>query len=384
MERQIQTIETVFREACERQTASPSEKTLRRLKTRLWLSDFLSVNPRKINIVYTTLLIGGAVALITMHGPKRSRSDKFGQSPRVVAESNLPGTASEESIKTNENRNVANTSTSGAKTLLSAAFIASVQKGCVPLSIQFSNASAQASSWHWDFGDGNSSDKRNPEYTYTKAGNYAVTLTVKNEQGQKDIYHHEIIALTRPVADFDIDIDQSDMGTKNLVFRNKSEGGTSYSWNFGDGQTVVNNLTNHTYADFGVYKVHLIARADNGCADTALLVNKFIEKDYRLTFPVNFRPNPADRNNGFYDQADAEGSVFYPRNYGAEKYELNLFAPNGLKVFTTTNIKQGWNGYIGGRLAPSGSYFWTARGIYPNGKAFDLKGTVKVISQEFE
>ena len=57
---------------------------------------------------------------------------------------------------------------------------------------------------------------------------------------------------------------------------------------------------------------------------------------------------------------------------------------NGLKVFSTKNIKQGWNGYIGSRLAPSGTYSWTATGVYPNGKTFSLKGTVSVISQEFE
>jgi len=33
-------------------------------------------------------------------------------------------------------------------------------------------------SWHWDFGDGNTSDEQNPTNTYTSPGNYTVTLTV--------------------------------------------------------------------------------------------------------------------------------------------------------------------------------------------------------------
>ena len=33
-------------------------------------------------------------------------------------------------------------------------------------------------SWHWDFGDGNTSAERNPMHTYTISGNYTVTLTV--------------------------------------------------------------------------------------------------------------------------------------------------------------------------------------------------------------
>ena len=38
-------------------------------------------------------------------------------------------------------------------------------------------------SWHWDFGDGGTSDEQNPTYTYTDAWNYTVTLTVTDNTG---------------------------------------------------------------------------------------------------------------------------------------------------------------------------------------------------------
>jgi hypothetical protein len=46
------------------------------------------------------------------------------------------------------------------------------------LSISFIDESADATSWAWDFGDGNSSDEQNPTHTYEVAGTYTVTLTI--------------------------------------------------------------------------------------------------------------------------------------------------------------------------------------------------------------
>jgi PKD repeat protein len=53
--------------------------------------------------------------------------------------------------------------------------------------VQFQDLSTQiAQSWKWHFGDGDSSSERNPFHTYTKDGNYTVTLTVTNSMG-KDV-----------------------------------------------------------------------------------------------------------------------------------------------------------------------------------------------------
>ncbi|MBI1835853.1 MAG: PKD domain-containing protein [Flavobacteriia bacterium] len=49
--------------------------------------------------------------------------------------------------------------------------------------VSFTNTSTDAVSWHWDFGDGMSSDEENPEHTYSAANTYTVTLTVTNAFG---------------------------------------------------------------------------------------------------------------------------------------------------------------------------------------------------------
>ncbi len=52
-------------------------------------------------------------------------------------------------------------------------------------SIQFSNQSEHGVSYLWDFGDGESSELKNPGHTYTEAGEYIVTLRV--EGGKKTV-----------------------------------------------------------------------------------------------------------------------------------------------------------------------------------------------------
>lgn len=48
----------------------------------------------------------------------------------------------------------------------------------------FTNKSANAGSYEWDFGDGNKSTETNPNRKFTKAGNYTVTLKAKGSDGK--------------------------------------------------------------------------------------------------------------------------------------------------------------------------------------------------------
>ena len=52
------------------------------------------------------------------------------------------------------------------------------------LTVQFTDRSWGAASWHWDFGDGMNSTERNVTHTYAANGTYTVTLTVTNDHGE--------------------------------------------------------------------------------------------------------------------------------------------------------------------------------------------------------
>ncbi len=54
-----------------------------------------------------------------------------------------------------------------------------------PFEVSFSNYSNEATSYSWDFGDGNSSSDESPTHTYTAGGDYTVILTASNGADNK-------------------------------------------------------------------------------------------------------------------------------------------------------------------------------------------------------
>lgn len=67
------------------------------------------------------------------------------------------------------------------------------------LKVVFTNFSQKASSYDWDFGDGNSSTEESPSHTYEAAGTYTVSLTAKNSEGKSSV-KDESITITDPNA----------------------------------------------------------------------------------------------------------------------------------------------------------------------------------------
>lgn len=61
----------------------------------------------------------------------------------------------------------------------------SPQAGCAPYTLQLTNT-GRGSSFHWDFGDGNTSSERNPSHTYSSPGIYTITLIANQPGGCSD------------------------------------------------------------------------------------------------------------------------------------------------------------------------------------------------------
>lgn len=62
-------------------------------------------------------------------------------------------------------------------------FTADVTSGTRPLTVNFTNLSQGATSYLWNFGDGNTSTATNPTHNYTTVGIFTVTLTATNDAG---------------------------------------------------------------------------------------------------------------------------------------------------------------------------------------------------------
>lgn len=149
------------------------------------------------------------------------------------------------------------TKTLPVKTAPTAAFTGSPQSGCTPLTVQFINQSTGTliTSYNWQFPGGTpaTSTSPSPAVVYNTAGVFDVTLTVANSSGSSTLVKEGLIStISQPTAGFTWQINNL-----SVQFTNTSTGGTTYSWDFGDGTTSNEISPNHVYSTGDLYTVTL-------------------------------------------------------------------------------------------------------------------------------
>jgi len=150
-----------------------------------------------------------------------------------------------------------------------ASFVASPTSGNAPLKVQFTDKSTNSpTSWKWSFGDGTYSTKKNSAHTYSKAGKYTISLTVKNAAGSNTVIKSSYISVAAPskapVAAFSAS-PVSGKAPLKVQFTDKSTNSpTSWKWSFGDGIYSTSKSPSHTYSKAGKYTVSLTVKNTAG------------------------------------------------------------------------------------------------------------------------
>ena len=149
-------------------------------------------------------------------------------------------------------------------------FTGTPTSGYVALSVTFTDKSTNApTSWSWTFGDGGTSNSKNPVHVYNAVGTYTVTLKATNSAGSNTITKTNYITVIAhnavPVADF-TGTPTSGNEPLTVQFTDTSTGNNIYgwSWTFGDGGTSTAQNPSYTYATAGTYTVTLKATNDGG------------------------------------------------------------------------------------------------------------------------
>ena len=137
--------------------------------------------------------------------------------------------------------------------------------------------------WFWEFGDGSTSNERNPNHTYDSAGTYTAVLTVTDSGGLRAVSSRTITVRPRnelPTAGFEVSPAEPKAG-QGVSFTDTSTDSdgrvVSWSWDFGDGSTSNEAEPVHVYSSPGNYTVTLTVRDDKGGEDTikaSILVEK--------------------------------------------------------------------------------------------------------------
>lgn len=125
------------------------------------------------------------------------------------------------------------------------------------------------SSYSWKFGDGFSSSLKNPGHQYSAAGNYSVQLIVRSDSACTDTMIQSAVVHAVPKASFtatNLCLGDSLKPVDNSTITNGSI--SSWSWDFGDGNTANVQAPAHRYTANGTYSVQLTVLSSNGCIDS--------------------------------------------------------------------------------------------------------------------
>jgi PKD repeat protein len=147
-------------------------------------------------------------------------------------------------------------------------------------------------SWDWDFGDGDTSSKKDTTHKFSEKGTHYVTLKVTDNDGNQDSVTKTVrIINLPPQADFTVSDETVKVG-KEVSFidsSNDPEGEPmSYLWDFGDGSTSNQRNPVHKYEESGQYTVELSVSDDEGATSSKSLAVRVQEsgQNWIPGFPI--------------------------------------------------------------------------------------------------
>lgn len=151
---------------------------------------------------------------------------------------------------------------------------------CPGQTVQFTDASSgigTITSWHWDFGDGQSSSIQNPTHTFNTPDDQEVTLTIMMDSCESSItktvriFDFPDVSITNSQLDgcYPHEIDfYVDMNTVTYP-------AIKYVWNFNDGSPpITQQNVDRQFTSSGLYQIELTITYANGC-------------EYTYTFPTD-------------------------------------------------------------------------------------------------
>lgn len=162
--------------------------------------------------------------------------------------------------------------------------------GCEPHTIVIYNNTAGASSFFWDFGDGNflSTTKGvdSIQHTYLSPGDYKITVKASNNCTDTIAYDY-VKVYPKPKAAFKANRYVACIGDE-ISFTNESQLATSYLWDFGDGITSTLADPKHIYKTSGLFTVKLTVYKLNGPGSTCI---ETVEQKIQVndTMPGSFK-----------------------------------------------------------------------------------------------
>ena len=146
----------------------------------------------------------------------------------------------------------------------------------------------QVTAYHWDFGDGRTSDEAAPAHTFAEPGIYTVRLSVSDDSGHEAAMGYDDAVVTvnaAPVVIAGPDV-LAAPGDKIVLDAGASydlDGKlTEYLWTLSDGSELKGARVRHQFAEPGIYTATLAVTDDSGASNA--------RQEDSLTLRINHAP----------------------------------------------------------------------------------------------
>lgn len=236
---------------------------------------------------------------------------------------------------------------------------------CRTISFNASQSDNQTSidQWNWLFGDGNGSVIQSPVHAYANQGQYMAKLWAIASNGcRSDTVKHQIdIPSVLAFAGNDTTV------ISNMPFQLHATGNGSFSWwpSTGLSDASISDPI-ATVPDRQTYI--LTVNTPEGCV-TGDTINIIAYKGPNIFVPNAFTPN-----------GDGLNDILRPVYVGISKLDrFEIYNRWGQRVFTTSDMSNGWGGRIGNQPAAPGSFVWIIKATNYLDKPVIFKGTVTII-----
>lgn len=263
---------------------------------------------------------------------------------------------------------------------LTAGFIVYNNKICLGEETSFEVTDKQELlAYTWDFGDGNTSTKANPKYTYKQHGIYSVKLTVVNKRtNQEKTSIQKSVVIINPIPNTDVTYqEQSTQFDDNVlkypytIFMCKGESTDNYEWNFSNSKIGKEKQPKIVFDKKGEYQVTLKAKNAFGCSNSTTKTIS-ITNSFELFAPNAFTPNFDDKNDEFMPEALTTWDI---------KFEMIIKNKAGQVVFKTTDKNEAWKGSLNnqGSILDEGLYLWQVVTYDVDNKPYQHIGKINLI-----
>jgi len=167
---------------------------------------------------------------------------------------------------------------------------------CLNSSVSFNNTSSGATSYQWNFGDGNTSTQTHPTHSYSSPGTFTITLIAINDCFCKDTIQSTITVSTLPGPEITC---PSTVCAFDTATYSTNASGCTYNW-FVSGGTIIgaNNLQSVSVA-WGAGQLGTLGLVVTGCAglcsDTTLIYIPIVPTTAVISGPAKVCPGSCEK-----------------------------------------------------------------------------------------